>query len=202
MKRYLLSLLFVLLSSTAALAWTVYNGPTAVNNTLTSTSTVDALSAAQGKLLQDGKADFTDWASYTPVVTAESGGWTNYTVTGRYRIVAKMLTVSFRVKFSTDSAAASGLYISLPSGLTMNTAVMTGEAAWDADLVGFGILGDSGTISGVPAILYTRTSQNVLVKYYNAAAGSYLTSVQLSNTAPWTWTWQDTIDGQFTVPII
>lgn len=174
----------------------------AVNNTLTSISTTEALSAAQGKILQDGKADFTNWTSYTPVVTSESGGWTNYTVTGRYRIVAKMLTVSFRVIFSTTSAVASGLYISLPSGLTMNTAVMPGGGGWDTDFVGNALLGDSGTISGVPALLYTRTSQKVLVKFYYAPAPNYLTTNELNQSSPWTWTWQDTIDGQFTVPIV
>lgn len=147
-------------------------------------------------------ADATDWTSYTPIVTSESGGWTNYTATGRYRIIDKMLTVSFRIIFSTTSSAASALYVNLPSGLTMNAAVMTGGAGWDTDHVGFGLLGDSGTVSGVPAIITTRTTQKILVKYYNAAAGSYLTTPGLDNTTPWTWTWQDTIDGQFTVPIV
>lgn len=142
------------------------------------------------------------WTSYTPIVTSESGGWTNYTVTGRYRIIDKMLTVSFRVIFSNPSTAADGIYVSLPSGLTMNATVMTGGASWDTDHVGFGLLGDSGVISGVPAIITTRTNQKVLVKYYNAAATAYLTCPGLSNATPWTWTWQDTIDGQFTVPIV
>lgn len=146
--------------------------------------------------------DFTNWTAYTPIVTSESGGWTNYTATGRYRIVDRMLTVSFRVIFSTTSATASGLYVSLPSGLTMNADVMTSQAGWDTDLVGFGLLGDSGTISGVPAIINTRTTQKVLVKYYNTVAASYLTAPGLSNASPWTWTWQDTVDGQFTVPIV
>lgn len=146
--------------------------------------------------------DYTDWTSYTPAITSESGGWTNYTATGSYRILNRMLTVFFRVIFTNPSAAASGLYVSLPSGLTMAAAVMTGQAGWDTDFVGNALLGDNGVVSGVPALLYTRTSQKVLVKYYNAAAGAHLTSISLTNTAPWTWTTNDTIDAQFTVPII
>lgn len=149
-----------------------------------------------------GDTDVTAWTAYTPVVTSESGGWTNYTATGSYKVMDKMLSVFFRIYFNDISAAASALYISLPSGLTMNASVMTGGASWDTDMVGFGLLGDSGTISGVPAIINTRTTTKVLVKYYNAAAGSYLTTITISNTAPWTWTTQDTVDGQFTVPIL
>lgn len=188
----------LLLVPSLTYGWTVYGSGSAA------TQTTNGLMSAADKAKLDTipETDFTDWTAYTPVVTSESGGWTNYTATGRYRIVDRMLTVSFRVIFSTTSAAASGLYVSLPSGLTMNAAVMTGGASWDTDLVGFGILGDSGTISGVPAIIYTRTTQKVLVKYYNTVAASYLTSVQLSATAPWTWTWQDTVDGQFTAPIL
>lgn len=261
----------------------ILNKPTipTVNNTLTSTSTTEALSAAQGKVLQDGKYPIivvgtidanstalqdntiyvgnntgaatntpggwawslfnfrmgtwrhqifqtasnpmyyrsingtfttnvwtkiaeltTDWTSYTPVITSESGAWSSYTATGRYRIVSKMLTVSFRVIFTGNSSAADALYVSLPSGLTMDSTVMTGGAGWDTDQVGFAILGDSGTISGVPAIITTRTNQKILVKYYNAAAASYLTCPGLNNTAPWTWAINDTVDGQFVVPIL
>lgn len=252
--------------------------PTAIN-TLTSTSTTEALSAAQGKILQDGKypvivvgtidansttlqdntlyignntgaatntpggwawmlynfkigswrhqvfqtasgqmyfrsvdgtfitntwsksAEVTDWTSFTPVITSESGTWSNYTATGKYKIIDKMMTVTFRVIFSNTPTAADALYVSLPPGMTMNTTVMTGGGGWDTDQVGVAILGDSGTVSGVPAIITTRTNQKVLVKYYNAAASSYLTCPGLSNTAPWTWTINDTVDGQFTVPI-
>lgn len=150
----------------------------------------------------ESERNFIDWTSYTPVVTSETGTWTNYTATGRYRIVDKMLTVSFRVAFTGATAAADAMYVSIPSGLTMNASVMTGGASWDTDLVGFGILGDSGTISGVPALITTKSTQRVLVKYYNAAAIAYLTCPGLSNTAPWSWTTSDTVDGQFTVPIL
>lgn len=149
-----------------------------------------------------GDTGVPSWTAYTPVVTSESGGWTNYTATGKYKVVDKILSVFFRIAFTGTSAAASQLNVSLPSGLTMDASVMTGGAGWDIDQVGFGTSGDSGVISGVPVMIYTRTTQKVVVKYYNAAAGSYLTTVNLSNTLPWTWTTQDTVDGQFTAPIL
>lgn len=242
-----------------------------IENVLTSTSITNALSAAQGKILQDNKAPSvhihietdvtnlvtdlglkapiaspaftgtptgitkthiglsnvddtsdinkpisttqqtalngkepivsTSWTAYTPLITTESGAWSNYTITANYRIINKMLEVSFRLLFTGTSSAANGLYISIPSGLTIDTNALKGSANWDTDPVGLVIIGDSGTVSGVPGILNTRTSTKVLVKY-NTSAGGYITSPGLTNTTPWTWTTQDDIVGRFTVPII
>lgn len=146
--------------------------------------------------------DFTDWTTYTPVITAESGAWSNYTATGRYRISDRQMDVQFKVQFTGTSSAASGIYVGLPSGITIDTSKMAGGGSWDTDAIGFGIMGDSGVISGVPCTINTRDSGRVLAKYYNAAAGSYLTAVGIDNTLPWVWTTQDTISGNFSVPIV
>lgn len=37
---------------------------------------------------------------------------------------------------------------------------------------------------------------------WNAAASSYLTAAGLDQSTPWAWAVNDTIDGQFTVPIV
>ncbi len=141
------------------------------------------------------------WTPFTPVITAESGAWSNYTATGKYRVINKILEVSFKVVFTGTSSSANSLLISIPSGFTIDTSVLMGGSSWDTDPVGLVIMGDSGTVSGVPGIINTRTSTKVLVKY-TVSSGGYITAPGLSNTTPWTWTTQDDVVGRFTVPVI
>ncbi len=146
-------------------------------------------------------AKFNDWQSYTPVISSTTGGWTNVTLTGFFRVINKMLEVSFKVSFSGATATVSAMFISLPSGLTINTAVLAGGGGWDTDTVGQAIFGDAGTASGIPAIINTRTSTKVLVKYQNDA-GSHIRTLPPTQAAPFVWANTDSITGRFTVPIV
>ena len=142
-----------------------------------------------------------DWQSYTPTISSESGSWTNVALTGFYKVFNGDMEVSFKVIFSGATSTVSAMYVSLPSGYTMNTAVMAGGGSWDTDPAGFAILGDTGTISGVPGIVNTRTNKTVLVKYTDDDDGGKIVGRLLSDTAPWTWANGDTVVGRFTVPV-
>ncbi len=142
------------------------------------------------------------WKPYTPVLTSQSGTWTNATLTGLYRVINKMLEVSFKIAFTGVSTTASNMYISLPAGLTIDVAGLAGGGGWDTDPAGFAILGDNGVVSGVPGIINVRTSTTVLVKYTDDNDAGEIIGKTISNTAPWTWASIDTVSGQFSVPIL
>lgn len=142
------------------------------------------------------------WIPYTPVITSESGGWTNYTATGNYRVVNDILEVNFKVIFSGASTTASQMHISLPSGYTIDSAVLLGGSGWDSDTVGTVILNDTGTIGGVPGTVNTRTTTTVSVKYFDDDAAGYNKSKPLSQSTPWSWANGDSIVGRFSAPIV
>ena len=152
----------------------------------------------KGSLDRDGN----DWKSYTPIISSESGSWSNVTLTGFHRTVNGMLEVSFKVAFTGATTIVSQMYISIPPGLTMDTTNMAGGGGFDTDPAGFAILGDTGVISGVPGIINTRTSTKVLVKYTDDDDAGKIVGKLLSNVNPWTWANGDTVLGRFTVPVV
>lgn len=149
----------------------------------------------------DGTVWFNDWQSYTPVISSEAGGWTNVTLTGFFRVINKMLEVSFKVAFTGTSATVGQMFVSLPSGLTIDTAVLAAGGGFDTDPVGIGILSDSGTADGIPATIHTRTSTKIMVKYYDTS-GAFALGASLTQALPFTWANVDNVVGKYTVPII
>lgn len=181
MKKYILALVLVLLLVGFSQAGT-------------------SLLATQSSIRADVSAD-TGWVSYTPTITSESGGWTNLAVTkARYRVTNGIMQGSFLLTFSGGSAAASQLYLSIPTGYTMDTANMAGGAGWDSDRVGSGIFGDSGTYSGAPLTVRTRSTTKLLLGYYATNAGNTL-GTGLTEAAPITWAVNDTIEAEFKFPV-
>lgn len=158
-----------------------------------------------GMLASDASGNITSesiaWASFTPVISSGTGGWTNVTLTGFFRVINKMLEVSFKVAFTGASATVSQMFVSLPSGLTIDTAVLAAGGGFDTDPVGIGILSDSGTTSGIPATIHTRTSTKIMIKYYDTS-GSFAKGAQLTQALPFVWANVDNVVGKYTVPIV
>ena len=132
----------------------------------------------------------TDWVSYTP-----TGGWTsNATYAGRYRRIGDSLEVQYAVTL-TGAPNAAGLFINLPSGLTVDLAKMpTGSLA---DVAGSAQGLKSGT--GYVFSSYLATATSVQVSYI--VNGTTSAEGNVTNALPVAWNNGDLINGTFRVPI-
>jgi hypothetical protein len=139
------------------------------------------------------KTDFssTAWASYTPTITADGGGFSlgNGTLTGRYKQLGE--TVFFRLKFvfgSTTSAGTGHWNFSLPvtaydSNFTFSATILDDGIAW------YGGIGN-GNYTG------STTSFAVIIPGTNP---SVTTWASVGNGGPFIWGTADniTISGSY-----
>jgi hypothetical protein len=63
----------------------------------------------------------TDWVSYTPVMTHDTGAISNATASAKWRREGSDVIVTGSITFGAASAAFSGIYLSLPSGYTIDS---------------------------------------------------------------------------------
>lgn len=86
-----------------------------VEDSLSSTSTTNALSAKQGKTLNDKVDGIIEFGSWTPMVTADSGTLASYSVFNAfYQKIGKMAFVNIEVSIPDKGTASGNLRISLP----------------------------------------------------------------------------------------
>lgn len=139
----------------------------------------------------------TGWQTFTP-----TGSWTtNTTYTGRYRQVGQNLEVHATATTSGAPTAAS-FTVNLPSGFTIDTSKLSGSPSANATgVLGVGVATDAGSNSYPVFALYNSTT-SIILGAYNAASATSASRVTVSNTAPFTFGSTDTIDIQFTVPVL
>lgn len=141
--------------------------------------------------------------AYTPTITYSSGGMTNATTTGTWHRDGEFLVARGQTTFSGASAAFAGFFISLPAGLTIDTAKLL-TATQDIARIGDGNILDSGVLSysafvtfgsgGKPQLLFSKT--------ISGTNPVNVSLVDITNTLPFTFGASDAISWRFSVPIV
>lgn len=122
------------------------------------------------------------WTAYTPTLTASTSP-TNYTGTGRYKKVGRILVMNFQFTAGASFTAGSGTYgVSTPVPVVVS-AITQGSARLYDSSTGNAILG---------ARVATFNSSSIVFQTTTTYAGT-LTNV--GNAVPWTWATGDIIDG-------
>jgi hypothetical protein len=123
------------------------------------------------------------WTSYTPTLTAITAG-TGSTLTARYKLVGKTLTVACTLILGTGGALTGTALISLPTGLTAR---------------------NSGSLSYKGALYITDAGtgwhNGTAVVTAGASAVQFFTSGIVNATTPMTWTASDVLDFQIVVEV-
>jgi hypothetical protein len=135
----------------------------------------------------------TDWVSYTPVITTQSGTITNFSPTGRWRRVGDMLELDLSGVFTSASVGTwSGVLFGLPSGLVIDTSKTA--PVTKTSLVGSAILRDAGTgnYQGNVRIVSGGTTYLEVTNGLGAA----------TQAAPFSWGDTDAMNGYARVPIV
>lgn len=135
--------------------------------------------------LRDFARGFTDaWTSYTPTLTASTTNPTNWTQTGYYCRVGKLVIAKFKVTAGASMTAGSGEYrIALP----VNANVSVGEM----ESGGIVLSHSTNTYIGQAAIVNTAYARLLYLATVSTAGFA-------AHDAPWTWAASDFIRGQIT----
>lgn len=165
-----------------------------VSSTSASAYTLKFDSIAVGPQVKSYGAPVTDWQQFTP-----SGSWsTNTTYYGMKRRVGDDLEIYGEVKCS-GAPTAGNLTISLPSGLTIDTSKLPNSAADDYKVLGEALYQNTGLAASGQVYYVSSTSVGLLV---DNAAGTYVNTVAVTNTVPYTAASGTTYHFRFTVPIV
>jgi hypothetical protein len=126
----------------------------------------------------------TDWTAYTPTLNSNTSVSTNIAY---YRRVGDSLEVEGQVTYN-GAGNASTFTVSLPSGLSMDTAKI---AAASTGVLGNGYWSDSGT--GFFDLIIRSNTSTTIAAYQTSGTASFNTTVIANG---------DTLNYKFTVPIV
>lgn len=152
-------------------------------------------------LLKGSGVDFvpasTNWASYTPTISAWS---TNATASGIWKRIGAMVEVEVNIALS-GAPTGNLTSVTLPSGLTIDTANMSGTPAANQGNYGMGYyLSDTQTTDGIIFANYSSTTaiRPVVIR----TDSTYNKSTGISATVPGTFASGDLIRIRFSLPIV
>jgi hypothetical protein len=137
--------------------------------------------------LRDFARGFTDaWTSYTPTLTASTTNPTNWTQTGYYARVGKLVIAKGTLTAGASMTAGSGTYrIALP----VNAQTALGNAV----LEGSTYLYDNSTGNAYSiAVPYAANTAYIQLVYGTGGTGAIV-----GHNAPWTWAASDIIQFAF-----
>lgn len=135
----------------------------------------------------------TDWAAFTPTTS-----WvTNTTVGGQWRRVGSNLEVRCRV-LCTGAPTATTLTITLPFGLTANSAIISID---DDSRVGYGTVLDTGTQRYFCFVNIATTTTVKLAVSPDTGAGYVSSNSFVTQALPFTFASGDQVDISFSIPI-
>lgn len=145
--------------------------------------------------------DRTDWATFTPTITAASGGFvvgTGNTSVGSYRRVGDSLEVQLSIRTGSGGGFAAGTgayYFNLPSGHVMDTS--RGLSSASLPVVGNGEFIDDSTSNIYQAVCEYQSNTQVKLRYGSSGAGGFVGAA-----APVAMQAGDYYALTFTVPIL
>ena len=131
------------------------------------------------------------WTAYTP-----TGTFTNVTYTGFWKRVGDAIMGRVYLDF-TNAPGAATLTVSIPSGLTIDTAKLTSTDGSDG-IVGTVLLTETGTAKYTGGVVYSSTTV-VQPRYFNNTSPVQILGI--TATAPVTWDATDFISICYEVPI-
>jgi hypothetical protein len=153
---------------------------------------------ATGPAMSDAKL-------YTPTLSTATGSITNTTASAYWMQVGQNIKVNGQITFSAASAAFTTLYVSLPSGFSVNDSAIASSNQIFCGIVRFG---DTGVNNYLGVVRYVKSSAKIelvsTVTNTSDAGSSADPAVQtaISNTTPFTYNSGDIIDFSFELPIV
>ena len=146
-----------------------------------------------------GAITVTNWASYTPTLTHNSGGATNVTVTGRYRRVGDTLEARVALSFTGTPANFNGAFLSLPS-VTIDTTKLSVTSA--NQTLGTALIYNADvTQQNVAIVMYSSTSTVELRWLMSQGTNSPSIYNTVAQDSPIVVAVNDIMTGTFSVPI-
>jgi hypothetical protein len=155
-------------------------------------------SVSYGPAMSDAKL-------YTPTLSTATGSITNTTTSAYWMQVGQNIKVNGQITFSAASAAFTTLYVSLPSGFSVNDSAIASSNQIFCGIVRFG---DTGVNNYLGVVRYVKSSAKIelvsTVTNTSDAGSSADPAVQtaISNTTPFTYNSGDIIDFSFELPIV
>jgi hypothetical protein len=135
----------------------------------------------------------TPWTNFTP-----TGSWSsNTTYAGKYRRVGDTLEVDVTLSLAGTPTTAS-LTVNLPSGLTIDTAKLSGPGS--EQFLGHGLIADASPTAYIAASVLYGSTTSVAIRYHNID-NSRAELNGVSQSAPVAWANDDKINFRYTVPI-
>ena len=147
----------------------------------------------------------TDWESYTVTISNGTGGITNNTNNAKVKRLGDEGEFSGSIKFSNTSAAFSGIYISLPAGLSVDTSKLSYQQTSDP----FIVIGQCSFIDTANAayngdVVYRPAVNQIQLRISDIATHTGDVPINynsVSNTFPFTFNNGDEINWIFKLPI-
>lgn len=137
----------------------------------------------------------TDWETYTPTIT----GWDqNNSATGEYRRVGDSIEVRFKITVTgdPDSSTGNSVKVSLPSGLSIDTAKLPATTYMP---LGIASLNDITNNSFGAGMMYYDSTTAIRVNYLRSS--TIFDYPGVTDADPFTWANGDFVYGEFSVPI-
>lgn len=131
------------------------------------------------------------WTTYTTTLSHSSGGITNNTNSFRYRRIGDSIEIMGTIAFSAASAAFTGLFATIPSGLTIDSGKMTTATNFIQPIGQVNFL-DSGVATYRGDVLYVASSGGLEIQY-NISSTANVTGGTTTNAAPFTYGASDAI---------
>lgn len=142
----------------------------------------------------------TDWVSYIPTLTNDTGSTTNYNRFGKWRKVGDSLEGQIALTFTGAAGTWNGMSFSLPTGLSIDTTKFPVDTALTEIQVGNGTFTDFGVQQYDGFAVYNdSTSIRVLLYQTNT---NYATPAAPTQAIPFSWAANDRIQFSFKVPIV
>lgn len=142
--------------------------------------------------------DGSNWKIWAKALTAYTPTFTNFTNSARnfvFSVAAGIVTVSGQ---ATCSGSVGEIFISLPSGFNVNSAIL---ATSNAVVVGTGGVDDASTTTNYLVGVRISSSTSAAVVGYSAAAPASLTVTPTSSSVPLTWATGDILTVNFSYPV-
>jgi hypothetical protein len=138
----------------------------------------------------------TDWVSYTPVMTHNSGTFTNTTVSGQWRRVGDSMEITGKIDHTGTPGTFSGILISIPSGYAVDANKIV---ASNYNRIGVGSILDNGSTVYDMVVQYNTTTKVEL--WVIDASSTYSRSGTPTQAVPISWASGDTLFWTAKFPI-
>ncbi len=140
-----------------------------------------------------------DWTTFTPVPTTNSGSMTNATHTGKWRRNFDTISVNIYTVFSGASGTWVAYYAGLPPSCVLDTTKTVGTSD-HAVFEGAVQVVDNGTENLAGQVGYTGGGGSAIAVYPFVVSGTNIKDANMSNAVPIAFGASDSISAVFNIP--